>query len=331
MQPTTNAADAPPSAVVATVQKQSVGRVLNLNVTVSQSTRPLAVNVRSGVVTSVAGRGTTKQGDVLYRVGNHPVVAIMGTMPFYRTLTTGDKGTDVAQLRRALVAQKLLRSPGKKFDGATYSALRAWQKRLGVESTGRLELGDAVAIAKLPAGLSLDRKLLRKGLVLNGGEKVVSGRVGQPSFALVVGQEQAKLIPSSATLTMTYKGAAWKAVIADSTVTANGETQLALTAPGGGAVCGKKCGLVSGDKDLYVPAEVQIVPPVSGPAVPVAAVTTNADGTASVTIIGDDGRSLPRTVTVKGSQDGVAVVDGVTVGERVQVLAAPEPSASPNR
>ncbi|MFT3860047.1 peptidoglycan-binding protein [Micropruina sp.] len=328
LQPVESPDDAKAADVIAVVRQQSVGRVLNMNVTVSQATRPLAVNFRTGVVTSIAGGGPVRQGSVLYRVANRPVVAIAGTMPFYRALSVGKSGQDVVQLRRALVEAKLLGSAGRTFDEATLRALRAWQKRVGWRPTGRLELGDAVAVADLPGVVSLDRKVLRKGAVLSGGEELVFGRVGRPAFSLVVGQEQAALIPATATITMTYRGATWKAVVAESAVAENGETRIVLTAGGGRAVCGSNCDLVSGGSDIYVPATVQIIPPVEGPAVPVAAVVTNTDGTAAVTVIADDGAASSRAVTIRGSQDGVAVVDGVTVGERVLVVPGPSPSPS---
>jgi len=82
------------------------------------------------------------------------------------------------------------------------------------------------------------------------------------------------------------------------------------------------------------------VPPVSGPGVPVAAVSTQADGTTTVVVVDQAGARTPRTVKVRGSQDGVAVVDGVNVGDHVQVFAAtpggatpasPAPTATPSR
>ena len=41
-------------------------------------------------------------GDVLYRVDEHPVLLLCGTVPAYRDLHTGDRGRDVWQLNRNL-------------------------------------------------------------------------------------------------------------------------------------------------------------------------------------------------------------------------------------
>lgn len=328
LQPAGSVVDAPTPAVVAEVSEQTVGRSLNLNVTVSQETRPLAVNTLAGVVTWVSGAGTTEQGGVLYRVRGRPVTAIAGSLPFYRSLHRGISGEDVRQLRRALVGLKLLSTIGQRFDSATERAVRRWQAKLHAPVTGRIVLGEAVAVPKLPSALSLNRTVLRKGELLSGGERVVLGRIGQPTFALEVSNQQAKLIPTTATIAMTYQDTTWPAVISDTTVTENNDTRFTLTAPSGGPVCAKKCSRLTGGKEVYLPAQVQVIPPVTGPAVPVAAITTNPDGTATVAVVGADDALLDRRVKILGSQDGVAVVDGLALGERVQVMAGAQPSAS---
>ena len=62
-----------------------------------------------------------------------------------------------------------------------------------------------------------------------------------------------------------------------------------------------------------------MVPPVTGPVVPVSALRTQPDGAARVTVV-RDGVQEERTVIVRGSADGLAVVDGVDAGETVRVL-----------
>ena len=65
-----------------------------------------------------------------------------------------------------------------------------------------------------------------------------------------------------------------------------------------------------------------VVPEVTGPAVPLAAVQTGVDG--SVFVVMADGAH--RAVTVRGTSGGVAVVDGVRAGERVVALGSPSPA-----
>lgn len=329
LQPAVSASELPAQFVTVDVKEQTVGRVLNLNVTVTQAKQALAVNTLSGVVTMVSRSGGKRQGSVLYRVAAKPVRAVQGRQPFYRSMSLGAKGTDVAQLRKALVAMKYLSANGRTFDRATRLAVRDWQRDLGMPRTGGVALGELVAVPNLPGSIVVDAKVLVPGAMLSGGEKVVFAAAGQPEFALVVSPEQSSLVPESATIQMAYQGKKWTALIADSQTTVNGETKLILTSPKGGAVCAKDCALLAGLEEVFILSQVQVVPPASGPAVPVAAITTTPDGSTHVQVVADDGAREIRTVRVLGSQDGVAVVDGVTVGERVQVIGDDPASSEP--
>lgn len=313
----------PASEVTAQVTHQSVGRQLTLNVTVEQEKRPLATNALAGVVTHVRTDGEdARQGDVLYRVANVPVRAVEGSVPFYRPLAAGASGADVRQLQNALVSMRLLASGNGTFGDSTTRAVRAWQKRLGMPESGTVELGELVAAPALPARLMLDSAVIAPGRVLAGGEMAVLGAVGEPSFVLPLSEQQTRIVPESATVVIPHQGREWPAAVAASVPGTNGEILYRLSAPGGGPVCGSECALFASDDKLSLLAKVAVVPPVSGPAVPVAAVTTRADGAAVVTVLDAAGAASERTVTVLGSQDGVAVVEGVEPGETVRVLAA---------
>lgn len=197
LQPAPVASELPASAVLTEVTEQRVGRELNLNVTVSQPRQALATNTLTGVVTSVASDGTVGQGDVLYAVAGTPVRAVQGSTPFYRPLAVGAKGADVKQLEDALVALGWLRAADMTFTTATAEAVAAWQARLGAERSGTVALGELVAVPKLPSAVTIDREVIAPGLVLSGGEKVVFGASGEPQFALVLDQQQARLVPES--------------------------------------------------------------------------------------------------------------------------------------
>lgn len=339
--PSTDPAGPTAAAVLVSVSQQTVGRGFAFNVTVSQPQHSLAVNALRGVVTWVGLSGTKKPGAVLYRVAGVPVRVVAGKVPFYRSLAKGAKGSDVRQLRAALVELGYLKLGGSAFDDATVSAVKAWQGELGMKRTGVVRLGELVAAASLPGTIVLEKKALQLGDVLGGGERVVFAPTGEPEFTMELSSDQAKLVPSTATITIRHGQDAWKAVIAKSEQTESGTTRLILAADDGGPVCADKCTSVSGSTESYLPADVQVVAPASGPAVPVAAVTTHADGSTTVVVVAGDGTKTDREVTVRGSQDGVAVVDGLTVGERVQVLgpsasdpptdSAPAASPSPSR
>lgn len=329
MQPQTATNDLPDSNVLVEVTEQTVGRALNFNVAVSQPRRALAANALAGVVTEVRPSGEVAVGDVLYRVAGIPVRAVQGAVPFYRALGPGDKGEDVRQVQNALVALKLLGAADGTYGEGTDRAVRAWQRRLRTPVTGRIELGELVAVPKLPAWLMLDAKALSLGGVLAGGEKIVYGSTGEPSFVLRLGQQQAQMVPQTATVELSHAGHEWRAVIATTKQNEQGETLLHLTAPDGGPVCGADCASVAADGEVYILSRVGVVPPASGPAVPAAAVTTQPDGSASLLVVDAAGTRTPRPVTVRASQNGIAIVDGVRVGERVQVLGDAPVAAQP--
>ena len=310
------------SAVTVEATEVSVGRSVNLNVVVEQKRRALATNALSGVVTWVReDTANVQQGDVLYRVANTPVRAVAGTMPFYRDLAPGASGEDVRQLQDALVAKGVLAAANGTFGESTTRAVKAWQRALGQVETGTIPLGEVIAAPRLPAPLMVD-EALTLGALVSGGEKAVLGAAGDPIFSLPLSEQQARLVPESATILVTYQGKKWDAVVAGTEMKEGGDLAYVLAASQGGPVCGADCAMVAASEKLSLLSKVTIVPPTSGPAVPVADVTSRPDGTAVVTVVDPTGATAERGVTVLGSQDGVAVLEGIAVGERVQVLAA---------
>lgn len=322
------------SSVVVTVTEQTVGKVLRYNVTVTRSRTPVAVNTLAGVVTRAGASGTFDVGGVLYAVDAVPVRVVAGTFPFYRDLARGARGQDVAQLRTALHRLgHLSAAAGSAYDDATVRAVERWQRALGLSVTGTIRRGELVAVPQLPTSLALDSAVLRVGGVLAGGETVVFRHAGEPRFSLQLGNTEASQVPLDATITITHQQSTWQARITDTKQLQDASTEFTLAAPDGGTVCGKQCGtLPAGVETIYLLSSVSIVPAVSGPGVPVAAVITKPDGSTVVMVVGQDDSRTERPVTVKGSQDGIAVVEGLRVGERVQVFGSTPatPGATPN-
>jgi peptidoglycan hydrolase-like protein with peptidoglycan-binding domain len=100
----------------------------------------------SGTLTSLAAEGSiVTSGSRLYAVDARPVVLLTGSVPAYRRMSVGVEGADVQQLEKAL---KALGYKGftvdSKYTASTATAVRKWQKSLGVEKTGAVEVGDVV-------------------------------------------------------------------------------------------------------------------------------------------------------------------------------------------
>lgn len=92
----------------------------------SQQTQIMPPRVSVGsprVVTSIARRGRLRTGELLGTVSGVPILAFLTTIPFYRDLSLGDRGPDVAALERSLVDAGVLSSSTDVFNAQTASAL----------------------------------------------------------------------------------------------------------------------------------------------------------------------------------------------------------------
>jgi len=324
-EPTTQESVAP-QQVDATVTEATVGRSVTYSATVTQEFTTIASNAVPGTVTHV-GVPEVNVGDELYAVDGTPVRAVEGSTPFWRDLASGAVGPDVAQLEQALVAQGFLKGTAdEKFTYATSRAVRAWQNASGREQTGVVLHGEVVAVPTLPTTVKL-AEAVHIGQVLAGGEPAVLARQAAPSFALQLMAEQASQVPPDAAVAVKFQDTVWSAIITGTDVGENGVTALILAAPDGGPVCGQECGLLPADETVSLMADVQLVPSVTGPGVPAAAVRTAASG--STYVVRQDGTQVP--VTVKASGDGIAVIDGLDIGDTVRVLGAGTPEQGLDR
>jgi len=83
-----------------------------------------------------------KNGDVLYRVNNVPVVLLDGTAVLWRTLSVGDSGADVKAVERALHALGYdddgAMTVDTEYTSATAAAVKEFQAAKGLSKTGSL-------------------------------------------------------------------------------------------------------------------------------------------------------------------------------------------------
>jgi multidrug efflux pump subunit AcrA (membrane-fusion protein) len=111
------------------------------------------VNQATGTFTWLPAAGQViRQGGVLYRLDGSPVVLLYGRVPVYRNLAAGDKGADVRQLNRDLVALGYADETETAdlgwdyFSAQTTDGLERLQEHLGVTQSGTLALGTAVML-----------------------------------------------------------------------------------------------------------------------------------------------------------------------------------------
>ncbi|MGW3497767.1 peptidoglycan-binding protein [Streptomyces sp. NPDC001020] len=127
----------------------------------------------SGTLTELphAGRKITR-GQALYEVDERPVTLMYGSVPAYRALRTGTKGSDVKQLEKNL---KALGYTGfavdDEYTDSTAAAVEEWQKDRGLEETGTVEPGQVVFTS---GSVRVDTLAAAKGDQIAPGQKVLS-------------------------------------------------------------------------------------------------------------------------------------------------------------
>lgn len=320
LTPPPQAQQAPQEQAIITITEQQVGRVITLTTTVTRPTRPLATNQLAGTVTQVGEAGQVDNGDLLYTVEDTPVLLVEGEVPFWRQLEEGVEGEDVAQVQRMLRDAGIDLEPDGAWGPVTTAALRQWQRDQGYRQTRVLAEGALVAAGSTPVSLTFDKNALWPGSALSGGEALVSTAAGEPTFSMEVTPDQAALLPAGTGVSLQFEDTSWEGVISASTVTPEGLLELAVTTLEGGVVCGDECDRLPATAETTLLTEAAVVPPETGPAVPVAALGTSPDGQTTVHVLdGDTVRVVP--VTVRTIADGLAIVDGVQVGQQIRVFA----------
>ncbi|MGW4498349.1 peptidoglycan-binding protein [Micromonospora sp. NPDC004336] len=134
-----------------------------------------------GTLTALSAPGSTvRRGQVIYRVDNTPVVLLYGQLPAYRALAAGVKGADVKQFERNLYALGYRGfTVDESFSASTATAVRKWQKALGLPKTGTVELG---------------RVYVAPGAVRIDAQKVAVGDATGPGVPLLATTGSRKLI-----------------------------------------------------------------------------------------------------------------------------------------
>jgi hypothetical protein len=111
------------------------------------NSRQLALAVH-GTVTALPAVGTiVDRGGELAEVAGQPVVLLFGERPAWRALPPppDNGGADVEQLEANLIALGVAKAgalgPNWTWSDATTTAVKRWQKKIGVAETGAIDLG----------------------------------------------------------------------------------------------------------------------------------------------------------------------------------------------
>lgn len=310
-----------PTTPLYAVRNDTIGRTHSV---VVQAEWPTAQALRSsaaGTITSIGDlTKPLKPGDVLMTVNLRPVVMAVGSVPSFRTLAPGVTGEDVAQLSR------LMRSVGIRkaretstFDAGLNNDVKRWQKKLGLTTTGSVEPGDVVYAESLPAHIRLDKDVTT-GKAIVAGDTLANTLAGAPVFRVTLGTDQRDLTRIDSNVTIDWKQGTWKTKVTRA-FERDSDLILELGAVEGPTICGDSCEVVprSGVTD-YV-STLEIVAPTSGPTVPLSAIVTDPGGKKFV--ISSSGKRIE--VKVIAATDGLAVIEGVAIGDMIRVFAEPRP------
>jgi peptidoglycan hydrolase-like protein with peptidoglycan-binding domain len=138
---------------------------------------------RNGTVTGLPAQGATiTRGKALFRLDDKPVTLLYGSLPAYRTLSTGVKGADVKQLEQNLWA---LGHRGftvdRTYSRATAAAVKDWQDDLKLAETGTV---DPAQIVYAAGPVRVDSLSTQVGAVVGPGT-AVQGVTGTAPLATV--------------------------------------------------------------------------------------------------------------------------------------------------
>ncbi|MBP2325626.1 peptidoglycan hydrolase-like protein with peptidoglycan-binding domain [Kibdelosporangium banguiense] len=124
-----------------------------------------------GTVTGLPAEGATViRGAALFRLDNKPVTLLYGSLPAYRTLSAGVKGTDVTQFEQNLWALGYRGfTADETYNASTASAVSKWQKDLGLIQTGSV---DPSQIVYATGEVRVDSLSLQVGAVVGPGAAV---------------------------------------------------------------------------------------------------------------------------------------------------------------
>jgi membrane fusion protein, multidrug efflux system len=192
----TGAAKPTPSAApgkTAKVTRQNLSDSETKNGTLGYGTSTSVSSRVNGTLTYIAAAGATVQrGEALFRVDELPVVLLYGTLPFYRMLKPGDTGSDVKQLTENLKALG--------YSGFTTSAVKKWQKSLGLEQTG---IVDPARIVVAAGAVRIEGNAASVGDTAGPGQSVLTFTGTRRVVTTSLEVDDARLAPANAAVKVT--------------------------------------------------------------------------------------------------------------------------------
>ncbi|MEO3924876.1 peptidoglycan-binding domain-containing protein [Micromonosporaceae bacterium B7E4] len=149
-------------AATATVTRQTLVKAVTVAGGLGYGRAEPLTSTATGTVTWLPEVGATiERGETLLRADERPVVLLYGFLPMYRPLTTGVEGSDVRQFERNLAALGYRGfTVDDEFSTGTATAVRRWQRDLGVLESGTV---DRERVVYAPGPVRVAERLVRLG------------------------------------------------------------------------------------------------------------------------------------------------------------------------
>jgi peptidoglycan hydrolase-like protein with peptidoglycan-binding domain len=161
---------------------------------------------RPGTVTALPAPGTVlDRGAVAYQVDARPVVVFLGALPLYRVVGPGTTdGPDVRLVEENLrdLGFRGFGTPDEEFTSGTATAIGKWQKKLRVERTGAIELGQVVVV---PAPVRVSAVTAALGGEATGAVLDYTGTTRSVTATLDAGQKDLAPVGTKVTLVVDGK------------------------------------------------------------------------------------------------------------------------------
>ena len=304
--------------VIYEVVEGSIGRSLPTTALAQWDLIVVASAAGEGTVTSVdlADGSQVGAGDVVATIDLRPVVVAEGEVPAFRAMAEGTRGGDVTQLQRLLAGLGFAVDATGVFDEQqTTAAVSDWQSTLGVDPDGQVALGDVVFVEDLPGRMAIAPGI-RRGTRVGAGAPLLLAVPSEPRWWMLLTREQSSQVRPGTSVVVGIGGTAVQAAIARIVEDVDqGRFEAEIAASDGGPLCPAGCAdVVPVDEEIHVfPAALELIAERTGPVVPIAALASTPDGRSVVTM--PDGTE--RTVTIVGASAGLAIIDGVDVGEAI--------------
>jgi peptidoglycan hydrolase-like protein with peptidoglycan-binding domain len=200
-QSSPNSADNPPVST-AEITKQTLIDRESHDGTLAHGDTTTISSRGNGTVTGLPVEGATvSRGKALFHLDNKPVNLLYGSLPAYRPLLAGVKGADVKQFEQNLWALGYRGfTVDETYNTATASAVKTWQRKLGLIASGTVDPSQIVYAA---GAVRVDSLSTQVGTVIGPGTAVERVTGTRPLATVALDMSSARLAKQGTTVQVT--------------------------------------------------------------------------------------------------------------------------------